>query len=479
MEDSITGRDLLEAAAEWYKSNDNALIPESGDIGHSPVKAQDLRLSYNHHFISNEGESISHIPANVIPLLAAISLGFNDEEIARLVVSQEISLDQITNLDFSSQYVNVIGMNGDDEAFLTNAKICIAVAKAFFASPDKEKELANELTGFTNESMKLASMHIEDTSLWPVTMIEEHISDVMKGGSPGSYFKDCGGAVSEPYFMDELPNGSASDLIDRSGMASESVIRKQPGRYSLWESIVFEAMHGKKPQVAALKHIASATDPEEISSFTRGLLSISANSTHHEFIPQLLHRTLKEFLDCNPAFKVVTDSVIVKLNLLGEHEYKIGIPELSRRETLFEEISNEQHTLLSRVASEILSRRDDLLGLSELTVFTKIIHPSLPPQDITFSPEDLINKLLTSWETFVSPARTRDRVKAGVDKEAGNSIINLVKLLGKTHKLDHELFNHRSDDAKVLLIDAGMEVKKFKGLGRQAMGRVLENDLGM
>lgn len=262
-------------------------------------------------------------------------------------------------------------------------------------------------------------------------------------------------------------------------MLTEPVIRKQTSKFDMREDIAFHSNYNSKPQVSVLEHIARTEDKTLQALALRGLLSISASASHHEFVAQSLYETLQIHFGDNEFFKPLFDSIILKLNLFVNSDYQLGLQAMSRHALLFDEMLESQETLLSRVANEIISRPGNNLGLYEICVFNKLSLCRLPEQVLTFSPELLINKVMDSYSSFISPSKQKEYEKKKLDHEALKSIESMIRLLGKDYKYDYDQFTHRSDNDKVALIESGMDMRNFKGLSRQARGRLLENDLGM
>lgn len=485
MSEDFTGRYLLNTAIEWYKENGSKPIPKSEIMGNKNFDGNLFHSSEVYHLdtLSTEeyakNDNVSNIQSNIFPLLAGIAVGFSTPELTEIIKHHHITVNSVSRMDFSTKWVSAIPLEGSDTQFITHARICIELAKACFNSDELQEELISELSGHKSGAMIVGSMHIDDTRLWPAGMIEKHAEMVMSGTNEFTFWKRFQGAVSEPCDISELPGGSPVELMKRSGMLTEPVIRKQTGYFDLWEDVVFEAGYDRSPQIEVLKYIANTQDKSEQELFIRGLLSISSDSTHHEFVGQLFHQTLVNYIGMNPVYAPVVNSIILKLNLETTSDYRGGFAWMAERMSLFDDVYNNQETLLSRVAEEILSRPGNNLGLSELRVFTKLDLAQLPTQKITFSPEELLNKVLDSWGSYVTSARSKDREKSQIDTHASESIKCLVKLLGRDHSFDYDKLKHNSDDAKVLLIESGLEVRKFKGLSRRALGKVLENDMGM
>lgn len=482
MEYVTSGKELLDVAIEWYEKNPGVSIPRNSKIGSTKI---DSNLYFqNENFsiepVGDSSASVSHVSANLMPFLAGVVLKFTPEKLSAIIHDHEIDRDQFSNLEFTNEWAKSFKAKEDPDLYISSARIWIEKSKAFACDPHL-KSIMTQALGHPTEGQTLGIMHIADEYHWPATMISKHAEIVMSEfGNPFKSFNErFQGSVSLPRTIDELPNGSALDLLTRSGMLTEAVLRKQTSRFDMWEDIAFHSNYNSKPQVAVLEHLAKTEDKNLQALALRGLLSMSANASHHEIVAQSLYETLQIHFGGNEAFNPVFDSIILKLNLFVNSDYQRGLQAMSRHALLFDEILDSQETLLSRVANEIISRPGDNLGFYEICVFNKLSMCRLPEQVITFSPELLINKVMDSYSSFISPAKQKEYEKKKIDNEALKSIESMIHLLGKDRKFDYDQFTHRSDNDKVALIESGMEMRSFKGLSRQARGRLLENDLGM
>lgn len=483
MEFEFTGSQLLDAAIEWYEANPGTQIPKSGVIGRKKINSE-LYFQTDSFSIESDDESnssASHVQINVIPLIAGISLNLKPEDLALIIHAHAITSDQVTNLDFRNEWSKSIRVREEPDEFVSSARIGIELSKALYSDNKLREVLRKDISNYPCDNQILGSMHIDDDALWPATQIEHHSSIVMSDQNNPfkSFFKDFQGGLSLPRKVDELPHGKPYEAAIRSGMLTETVLRKQTGHFGMWEDVVFHAMYDSEPHILMLEHFAKTTDKEVQALAIRGLLSLSTDSTHHEFVAQCLYETIQKYFEYNEAFTPVFESIILKMNLFATSEYSPGLKVMSDRTMVFDEIRANQNTLLSRVAREIISRDGNNLGLSDFSVFKKLKSCKIEGHNISFSPEDLINKLVDSYSNFVSPASRKERDKFRADKEVTDGIGALISMLSHVHTFDYEQFTHRSDNEKVMLIENGMDMRSFKGLSRQARGRLLEIDLGM
>jgi hypothetical protein len=466
MSKQVTSKDLFDAAVGWYRANGPVPIL-FGQIGHPVVTGEMLAARAFCLMVSSDGNASIDLRRSTIPLLAAISLGYSTQDLAEVIEDCSITLEDIGAIEWTGK--------PDFESF-TKESVYIEAMKAF-ASTDA---LCRDLKAFAPSNfsvyMALGLTHVEDKSLWPAQLIRRYADKVMHpDGAMVASFKGLRGLCSTPKQRADLPNGSALDMMLRSGMTEEPVLRKMVGNVNVWEDTVSLAARGNELHLSMMKMLAELTDPHLLHAAVRGLLSMTAEMKNYDFNPEEILETINICLHNMTGFNEIKTSLVLKINLFTPGECQGGVGYIGRNSPSVREALSSPETLLSGVANELLSRDCQELGYAEYLVFEKLIALSLPEQSMTFEPERLINHIMDSLSTFVSPS---DAKEGNADKVARESVGNIVTLVG-AQALDCGAFSHRSDSDKVMLIRAGLDMKKFKTIGLAAKGRILQDDLGM
>jgi hypothetical protein len=480
--DDVTGEDLMEAALAWYQADKTARFPVEGTM---PGAKFDASLFYrsgdNYLLEGDQGSSIANISGTLFPLFAGISLGFSTPEILNIVLMHDISLEDVTMLGFQGEPETPIKTVVPGHPFLTHQKVAAEVVKAYASHEALLQELESYLDGSPGEEILAGTMCLnEHPELWPASRISAHADLVMKPDDdqvPG-IFRDYRQVASSLKYRDDLPNRSPLDFLHRSGLLTEAVIRNQTGLFDMWEDLVFQEDFDGETSKLVLKALAQSTDKTIIKSAVRGLISINADFSSNDPVPEKMLNTLTTFFGDVPAFAPVINSIVLKINLLATDECRDGISKIPIYQKLHDDLLQNQETLGARVAQELLARPANEIGFSEYEVFQKLRLLDLPEQIIDFPREDLINHILDSISTFISPG-TNCLTKKEVDQTAIECVSQMIKFLGNPRTLDYTKFEARSEDEKLRLIQSGLDTKRFKGLSRRILGKALENDLGM
>lgn len=481
-----TGNQLLRVAIDWYTNHGMARIHARSKVGCADIYGIVYYQDGTHFIESNtdggDSTSINNIQGRAIPLLAAISLGFETQSLLAIINDHSITLGDITGIGFSDVYRTGIIYHNNAEKTLTPAKIIIESFKAFCLEQKNTDELLAHVKGYPHVLDALGAINTEAETLWPVSIINDHAEKMMypkenQHNDEVFWFSDI---TLIPQSLDELPGRSPTEFTKRTGMLSEPVIRKLTRGFNLWEHLVCAAGNGEYIPVEILKSLSTVSHEPTLELIARAILSISHDTTE-ELNSEQVHRTLTWFAGENELLRQAVDSNIFKLNLLPYVNYTSGnaFDYMEAETTIFGSVLNDNHLLISRVAAELFARPAKYLGSSDYYAIKKLQTLHLPRQQIDFSPEKLLNHLLDSMNTYVSPAGHSCGIKQYLDQVAIDSISELTSLLMNYHDFDYSQFDHRSDKAKIELVRGGFEIKKFTSLSRQAKGNILEEQLGL
>jgi hypothetical protein len=476
----VTGRNLLEAAIGWYGAMGEVQIP-SVPNGESPDTAPLMYSEDKFDLHSADGSLMIHrVEGRVFPFLAGVSMGFETRFLTKIIKDHGIELTDLTCLDFQNDSDTGILIQ-ETQKTLTPTKVIIQATKAFVSDLDMRKVLLRQISRVPSAYELVGVMHTGESSAWPSELIKNQAHSVM---TPSEVmvthpFNGYCGTISAPRHADEIPNGNPLDLIRRTGLTTEPVMRKLTGRFDMWEDLVYMTSVDHEAQIMMMRAIAQVEDLATQQALVRGLLSISADSIQEELDPLRIYNVLVTYFTDQPAFQPVLDSLILKMNLYSNAQYRHGSAQPARLTQAFKGMSPDRNDLLSRVFDEMLARPANHLGLSDYKVFEKLGMMELAPQTLPKAPERLINHILDSLETYLTPNVIRGNDKREVDQDARGSMRHLIKLLGRHHDFEYKLLEHRTESEKVMLIKAGMDIRQFKGLSRTVRGQILEDDLGM
>lgn len=481
----ITGTNLLNAATAWYRDNGAIKIPEYSKVGASSIHGS-LFYDPEVYDITSQDEdgetnSIQGIPGYVIPLLAAISVGFDTQALLKITNEHGIFLEDITGMCFDHSQSTGISCHQDWSANLTPVRITIEATKAFSEDDEMYTLLRRSFPDKPSSRESLGVMHTKHSEIWPATLIEEHAKEIMTPtkGSVSSIWTPFAFTVSAPQTDDELPNNNPIELLRRSGMLSEPIIRKQTGLFDHWEDLAYTAGNDHDMQIKIMTALTKVQHKPTLDLISRGLRSISVDASQDDIDGATIYNRMHEILGKHPVLGKAIENPILQLNMVRIDDYNRYLDIMCEDQGCFDRILTNEQTLVSRVAEDILARPAEHLGYSDYCALQKLSKMSLAPQIIKFSPEKLINHVLNSLETFVTPNVVKSPHKVHLDIQVLKSVEALASVLTRYSKIDASPFQGRSEAIKVDLVRGGFDIKDFPGISRRSRGLILENDLGM
>lgn len=480
MTDVLSGNELMKAAISWYKNHGLQPIPKEGAIEGVPdcsVFFDETTVSLSSNNIYSTGE----FKASFIPMLAAISMGISESSLAGIIAWHDNSFEYLTNIRFLDQeraFSNLLPLT---DVSMTPLEVLIKAAKAYAGDSDLVRSLFTGYALNSTSRVSVSVMHTEHKSLWPQTQINEH-ANLFLTGNPGiaAPLHDFEYVVMRPRKISELANGNAIDHALRSGMFTESVLRKQAGIFSHWEEFFSEITVDDEcvPQ-EMLRAFAQTTDQNTITAIKRGLLSINIDATDHALHISKIYPVLKKSLAGSKELSSVLNNIMFKMNFIDRNTSLLEIDDIQGDTDFFEEIIADFNQLTSKIAHELMARPIEHIGLTDFSVFSKLKQFRLKSQMIDFSPERLVCHMLDSLNSFVSKCPHADSDKFFVDRKATTGIKDMLAILRRGHTFDYNQLSNRTDNDIVLLVGEGFDIKKFKDVSKHAKGRILEEGMGL
>ena len=480
MTDELSGNALLNAAINWYQTSAFLPIPKNGAIegvpdcsvffGDAGVTLSSNAINYTHEF-----------KASFIPAFAAISMGFSESSLAEVLSWHNNSYEYLSNIRFLDQENAFPNLLLPSEKTLTPLELLISATKAYASTPELLKRLITGYVVNSSSRVTVSVMHTCQKALWPETQINEHASLILTD-SPGIIdpFEAFEYVAMRPRKKSEFANGSAIDHMYRSGMFTESVLRKQTGIFSHWEQLLSESIVDDECIPKEMLHaFTQVSDSNTITAIKRGLLSVSVEATDEELHISRIYPVLKGAFAGSEELTSVLNNIMFKMNFIDRDTSLLELDEVQGDTDFFETIIADVNPLTSMIANELMSRPIDHIGLNDFAVFSKLRNFRLKSQIFDFSPERLVCHMLDSLNNFTSHRAHTNTDKHFVDRKATIGVNDMLAILRRGHTFDYSLLTDRTDNDIVLLAGAGFDIKKFKGVSSHAKGRILEEGLGL
>lgn len=446
-----TGLKLFRKAQIWYAINGATLMSPKDSRSQDFFGKEKLDGA-----LAVDCSEMQDLAPNIFPLLAAIQSGFDVPFLAQVIEHHGISKEQLERFGYDRHKDTYVFMNHVGvKMHLTGIYIPIMKACEFLGRP--------LIPDFTNPYALVAGMHTGVEESWPVSIVEK-MAKLKKNRENAGYTR-FGDFFRERKISSAslLPNSSPEDFLHRSGMLSKVTYRKEIKVHCLWEELILKVAKGDSVATLVLDFCKNASESDKV--IIRNALTcmhpaglVSSSKSEELSIWHTLRNALK-----GSDLADVTDSIILMLNFSA-----------TGRDVFPENISPD--TLLARICKEILERDFDQVGFAHLKVFTTFKNMSASPQ-ITDGvvPEQLILKLDKAIDDMLG---LRDERNQQID-EMLEGFQAAFTLLSPNHKWDMALLNGCTSLGQMLLVQAGANIRDFKGLSRVHRGQILEAGLGL
>jgi hypothetical protein len=478
--------DLLAIVEAWYLEHGAEEIPEHPESTHHELTNEQKRL-FPLLFESNfgycfkyGGSQVINVPGRLIQFFVGVKLGLPETVLFRAMGHHDVHLEDIMSPEYgqTDDGYPVVLVTADKES-INETEFNIKLFQTFGRLNSRHE--AFDSFDSTSTRYALAVMHTDVEHKWPRTIIENQSKISLNSGKQTIALPsdDFGFIQSRLEKMSHLPNSNMMDYLKRSGMLTESVIKKDTVLYTMWEELLGQCVKGKQVPEALLEFAIRHPNPATRAVVKKALLSVGEDP--QEFLPplgNLIPYLQKKLTD---EFADVLDSPIFMLNIIPTHDPESMLADI-RHISHYRKLLVNPELILSKVAQELLSLPFSDLGFSQLNVLGKMCLFDFPVQRIEgFSPETLVNHLLDGLKVYCcqSPIAGQSH-KPGLDRDVQNGLKSLVQMVMLSHKFDCNQFSDRTLAEKRLLIDGGIDVKEMKSiLSLPQLGEIFSQDLNL
>jgi hypothetical protein len=470
------GNELLMTARAWISAHGaDVMMPRGDEITETYGDRRFYHASTTFLIRPDEGQGdgIRDVPGRLIPFLAGLELGLSDEALAEILKHHGADLFDINRPTFSGSMMTCLNVQSSGK------QISASEVHIRFYSAMKTIVHVSDLVQAARRGKAydhLALLHLNSPSVWADTMITERLAGVYQNSAYAQHLSpdDFGAVIERVMTLDDLPNRSIAEFIDRSGMLNEGVITKRLDRHAHWELLMERLCSGSDIASQIFEYLCAVTDKKQQASVLKAVLSLESCSTR--LTPAKVMRQLS-WLPESCYLRAALSSNILKINLLDSNYWEAEEPLLKNGS--YSELLSRPELILSKVAKEILAIKPAQMGFSHFTAFARMSFMNLQPQVIDFRPEALLNHLFDAYDMFKKPEKCTGLEVKTIDDLAMTGIETALILIAREHTLDPEVFNHRSAEEKVMMVKAGVNPKGFTGFDGKHKSQILEDAMGL
>jgi hypothetical protein len=456
---------LFRQVRDWLELHPGSLIEK--DILEQKMSAHGV-LQQDSLYICVGKFQVRITNPDILPALAAISLGQSTSRIADLLNHHGCTIDAISGGNLQS----TIFWKQPDEAScykpLTALRIAQELVHAFHLIPSQAprmKSLADPAS--TNNYLMMALLNVDDPRLWPVTGIEEYFSALRAG------------KVNLPEPPSEMPisvfdlgldsgyqhtDEQVRELMKRAGLLSVDACQENAMKNLFYRSVLKNPTNANT--LAIIRAINTVQDEGERKIFAQKLIrsnQVVRSVQDHKDIAEWFSK-----IDAD-VYPDVVHSRLIRINLLESAAKQDLNPPF---------LALNKNRLFRELADEILDISPSDFGFHHFRCMSQFV--TNWPESLVRPPENvntLVYQVMQGLEHFL--AKRLAGSQEVLRESAKRRTATFLYAVSKVAEPDYKILNQLNSESKALMAMNGYKIQKFSGMTLLAKGRVLTDDLGL
>lgn len=477
---------LLAFAQKWSQTHPGEQIPHATWTGEVDALLAGDPLEYTRFRVtSGEHSVIAHSP-EIIPALAAISLGATTLDIQAAALHHKVELSDLNACKYEFVFKPA---NAKDRAVFSKWSVTKAFMRAFCYTPEDAEHFFGSATNqVLSPTQVTAVLTVPNPAVWPVTGIERHLQFARQGRT-----RDNSGVrpmLSSDHITDagiDLANTTDEQLmvlLERSGNLTLGATSEMGFTCSFFQDLFAELDFYGEKSPKRIVEVLTNLDAEKTEVVRQRMLEQLCDVPEHDRgdNAETVLDVLRDHFG-HESFGMMHENMLLKLNLIRVKGLD-ALAEVIRRPM------PECFTEFFSAGDQVLARLDQALRAVESKDFKAPHFRALRvatsdwnrPQDLNqIDLSSLLDKSLAAYDLYQRQNHV-DLTGSPQHKCKDNARHDLVAFASyalKHIEHDYERFRTLSSECKTVLAMAGMEMKKLPGISRRERGLVLENQLGL
>lgn len=479
---------LLDFAKDWYRVYQGVQIPRDvwDDLVGEEITANASTISK--HRVCDGTQAVVTPSANIIPALAAISLGLKTAEIHAIVLHHGVDMDALSKCEFSYVFKPA---GKDDHPGFTRWTVTTALMKAFC-----HLELDSELFFGTNTGKKLnptqcmALLTVPKPAIWPVTGISGHLQGARQRREPHDTqlrsLVDSESFSEAKIDLKSLTDDQFFQLFERTGNLTLGATSENGFTCNYFKEMFIEMGLDKEPNHLRLTEVFNRlTEGDVIERVRRRVLEELGDGsfeTRYFSDSEYILEGLEKHFD-HDKFGRLHDDIILKLNIVEIGGLDNFAKILTRQmPDCYKEFFDQGDQILNRLNNALASIEPVDFKTPHFRALKVVTRDWGRAQDLSqVDLTALLKKSLEAYESYLQENHVdlRGFPQQASKDNARHHLVDFAKYALRHIDHDYEQFTSMSSDAKAILAMAGMDIKKLPGITRQDRGRVLVDQLGL
>ena len=430
------------------------------------------------------------VHAELIPALAAMTLGFGPKELSNVLRHHGVRRTAIDLIDIDEDYSysgSYACLEDAERINLNDWFVTEQVVIALCVDPQSRATLIGDLErGYVSENLTLGCILTDLPEVWPATAIDQRLKNLRSGDESLGFYN--GLHVDDSTFdgsdadFSESPIQKRLDVLERSGRFVLGTISEfgfsNEFFYDFFKQFASRKYSDTKTIGLALNAVECPVTLKKLNARLIEAISDYDNDARYDESTYLIN--IQKSLDPIKYSAVIND-VVLKINLLEMDE--MHWPRQDYKDSAFDVFYNEPECLLARLCDQLLATKFEDFRKPHFRALGKITAFSRSAQDIqTVDMTGLICKSLEAFEIYEKTTHYDSSGKPTnfLKNEAADALETFFKYaIGHGIDYDYQRFSGFSSSSTRLLASSGFAVKKLPAMTNQDRGQALSSQLGL
>jgi hypothetical protein len=483
---------LFYLAFDWYSTHPGEHIPlEIWD-----EKADEYGILEDEWRITIGNRQISNIQTTVIPVLAAINLGFAPNQLVSVIKHHGMDSSDFLGCTYTKLLTKeAICIPGTQTSYILDGwSINGQIVSAMCLDPQLSEDLSSELPDYENTygtdfEFELSCLLSPNKNLWPQTLLEKFLKKregkVLEAEATPPSLTSISAFIYSDIDFHSLEHEDILLILERSGQLSPDAVSEKGFDTGFFQQLFIGL---NKHKTHGLFHLIEAINSVEQPSLLKRisdsiLRSLPDNCVLSNQDGASILRMMDNHLD-KDRYSEVFNSMVIKLNVAPH----LALSSIQKNLTLgsnlpaLRDFIESGDKILKRLCDELDFIDPSEFSLPQFSAIDSFLSHWQVPQD--FSGIDLHGLLVkTLYALDAYQAATHYSYGGEItDKSAAfatKQVERLSKYVSLNVSVDYTRFVDLPSRQKALLAANGFDLRKLPGVNNRDKGDLLSHELGL
>lgn len=477
---------LLAFAQQWYQTQPGTQISHDAWKGQVDDLLAGDPIEYTRFRVSSGEHAVIAYSPDIIPVLAAISLGATAFDVQASALHHQIELGDLNSCKFEFLFKPA---DARDRPFFSKWSVTKALMRAFCHTPEgAERFFGSAHNQILSPTQVTATLTIPNPAVWPATGIEGHLQLARHGRISGdtqlrpmlSAHHLTGAGIDLAHTTD----AQLMTLLERSGNLTIGATSEMGFRCSFFDDLFTEFQFDGEKTAKRIIEVLTNLDQEKTEVVRQRMLEELCDvpeGGHGENAETILDVLRDKF--GHESFGQMHQNIILKLNLIKVKGLRPLAQVITRpMPECLTEFFDSGDQVLARLDQDLRAIEPEAFKTPHFRALKVATSDWDEPQDLSHVDlSALLDRSLKAYDLYLQ----QNHVDLGGAPQhkckdaARHAMVAFAGYALKHVNHDYDRFSTLSSECMTVLAMAGLEIKKLPGISRRERGLILADQLGL